>query len=101
MMPSKWIGYNYTGMSISFLTHLQNISLPYVAFPAEELYNGHVGDSSSNEDGDKSDLEPAKSFGQMHASYDTVKSLFYVHNTGGQNRLNILNFELVLFQVTK
>lgn len=85
-------------MSISVLTHLQNISLPYVAFPAEELYNAHVGDSSSK-DGDKSNLEPAKSFGQIQASYDTVKAFFYVHSTGEHNTQNILNFELVLFHV--
>jgi len=53
MMPSKWTGYNYTGMLISVLTHLQNISLPYMVFPAEELYNAHVGDISSKEDRDK------------------------------------------------
>ena len=98
MMPSKLTGYNYTGMLISVLTHLQNISLPYVAFPVE-LYNAHVGDSSSKEDGDESDLEPAKSFGQIHTFYDTVKSFFYTHSTGGHNRQNILNFELVLFHV--
>jgi hypothetical protein len=78
---------------------LQNISLPYVVFPAEELYNDRVGDSSSKDDGDESDLESAKIFGQIHASYDTVKSVFYMHSTGGHNRQNILNFELVLFHV--
>jgi hypothetical protein len=75
-------------MSISALTHLQNISLPYVVFPTEELYNAHVDDSSSKEDRDESGLEPAKSFGQIHASYDTVKSFFYVHSTGGHYRLS-------------
>ena len=89
MMPSKWTGYKYMGTSISVLTHLQNISLPYVAFPAQELYNAHVGDSSSEEDRDESDLEAAKSFGQIHASYDTVKSFFYVHSTRGYNKQNI------------
>jgi hypothetical protein len=87
MMPSKWTGYNYTGMSISVLTHLQNISLPYVAFPAEELYDAHVDDSSSKDNGDDSDFEPAQSFGQIHASYDTVKSFFYMQSTSGHNRI--------------
>jgi hypothetical protein len=86
-------------MSVSVLTHLQSISLPYVAFPAEELYNAHVGDRSSKDDRDESDLELANSFGQIHASYDTVKSFFYMHSNGGHNRQNILNFELVPFHV--
>jgi len=98
MISSKQTGYNYTGMSISVLTHLQGISLPYVAFPAEELYNAHVEDSSSKDDRDESD-ELANNFGQIHASYDTVKSLFYMHSKGGHNRENILNFELVLFHI--
>jgi len=48
---------------------------------------------------DESNLEPANGFGQIHASYDTVKSFFHVQSTGGPNRHNILNFELVLFHV--
>lgn len=86
-------------MLISVLTHLQNISLPFMVFPAEELYNAHVGDISSKDNRDESDLQQANSFGQIHASYDTVKSFFYVHSTGGPNRQNILNFELVMFHV--
>jgi hypothetical protein len=36
-------------MPISVPIHLQNISLPYMAFPAQELENAH-GSSSKDED---------------------------------------------------
>jgi hypothetical protein len=68
-----------------------------VAFPAEDLYNAHVGDGSTREGKDKHDPEPVTSFDKVHVPYETVKSFFYVHSAGGQNKHKILNSELVLF----
>jgi hypothetical protein len=74
------------------------MDLPHGVSSIHELRNDHAGGSNNGqeEEGDYHGLEQVTSFAKGHVAFKTVKSFFYAPSTGGGDKRNILNLELLL-----